>query len=210
MLDAILSLAATAIVIAAIYGLVWWAYRAKTDRSANVGIYLLFGLPGGLLTVAGAALILRTDLGEGPLALIAGISCLLPLVKPFRRFFSLFTPFDPASPIDLSGLVFVIGIPSFLIFAAINSGPADVSGSGDESLTSNLFWLILTAATFVAIAYVAVGYRIHRTGREATGRLGLTMPSLKTAAISFAMVIPCFVVSIIGSALTVAFQPDVV
>jgi len=62
----------------------------------------------------------------------------------------------------------------------------------------------------VAIAYVAVGYRIHRNGAEATERLGLTIPNLKTVAISIAMVIPCFMVSIIGSALTVAFQPDVV
>jgi len=202
MLEAIVALVSTAILIGAIYGVVFWANRARTDRSASVGIYLLFGLPGGLLTVAGAALILRTDLGEGPLALIAGISCLLPLIKPFRRLVSLFTPLDPSSPIDLSGLVFVIGIPAFLTFAALNSDPTDVSAS--------ILSLILNLTTFVAIAYVAVGYRIYRSGAEATQRLGLTIPSLKTVAVSVAMVIPCFVVSIIGSALTVAFQPDVV
>ncbi len=210
MLDNLFTLISTAVVIAILYGIVFWANRAKTDRSASVGIYLLFGLPGGLLTVAGTALMTTTDLGEGPFILASGIAFLLPLIKPFRKLVARFTPMDPNSPIDLCGLAFVIWIPAFLIIAAIQSGPVDVGSDEATSLTENAFYLVLTAATFVGIAYVAVGYRIYRTGEDATKRLGLTMPSMKTAAISLAMVIPCFVVSMIGSALTVAFQPDVV
>jgi membrane protease YdiL (CAAX protease family) len=210
MLDNLFTLIATAVVIAVLYGIVFWANRAKTDRSASVGIYLLFGLPGGLLTVAGTALMTTTDLGEGPFILASGIAFLLPLIKPFRKLLARFTPMDPNSPIDLCGLTFVLWIPAFLIIAAIQSGPADVGNAGATSLTENAFYLILNALTFVAIAYVCVGYRIYRTGDEATKRLGLTVPSLKIVAISVAMVIPAFIISMIGSALTVAFQPDVV
>lgn len=210
MLEAIVALVATAILIAAIYGLVFWANRARTDRSASVGIYLLFGLPGGLLTVAGIALMTTTDLAEGPFILASGLAFSLPLIRPFRKLVASFTPMDPKSPIDLCGLALILWVMSFFIITAVQSGPAEVGGTGGDALTDNLFWLILNAVTFVAISYVAVGYRIHRTGAEATRRLGLTVPSLKTVAISLALVIPCFVISIMGSALTLIFQPNVV
>jgi hypothetical protein len=209
MLEAILALISTAIVIAAIYGLVFWANRAKTDRSASVGIYLLYGLPGGLLTLAGTALVTTTDLGEGPFILASGIAFLVPLIKPFRRLIASFTPMDPNSPIDLVGLGLMLFVGSFSVITAVQAGSPDVGSSSDD-LTGNIFWLLLNAATFVGIAYVAVGYRIHRTGQEATHRLGLTMPEPKTVLISLAMVIPCFVMSIIGGLLTQAFQPDLV
>jgi membrane protease YdiL (CAAX protease family) len=64
--------------------------------------------------------------------------------------------------------------------------------------------------TFVLVAYAAVGYRIYRTGHEATDRLGLHWPDLKTVGLGVAFVIPSFVMSTLGSVLTVAFQPDVV
>lgn len=210
MLEAIVAVVSTAILIAVIYGVVYWANRARTDRSARVGIYLLFGLPGGLLTVAGIALMTTTDLAEGPFILASGLAFSLPLLSPFRKLVASFTPMDPKSPIDLCGLALTLWVMSFFVITAVQSGPAEVGSPGGDGLTDNLFWLILNALTFVAIAYVAVGYRIYRTGAEATQRLGLTIPSLKTVAISLAMVIPCFLVSILGSALTLTFQPDVV
>ncbi|HWK81262.1 MAG TPA: CPBP family intramembrane glutamic endopeptidase, partial [Thermomicrobiales bacterium] len=60
---------------------------------------------------------------------------------------------------------------------------------------------------FVVIAYLCVGYRVWRSFPEATARLGITKPSLRTVGIAAAAVIPAFVISMIGSALTVAFQP---
>lgn len=210
MLEAIVAVVSTAILIAAIYGIVFWANRARTDRSARVGIYLLFGLPGGLLTVAGIALMTTTNLAEGPFILASGVAFSLPLLKPFRKLVASFTPMDPNSPIDLCGLALTLWVMSFFVITAVQSGPAEVGSPGGDGLTDNLFWLILNALTFVAIAYVAVGYRVYRSGAEATQRLGLTIPSLKIVAISLAMVIPCFLVSIVGSALTVAFQPDVI
>ncbi|HYI24124.1 MAG TPA: CPBP family intramembrane glutamic endopeptidase [Thermomicrobiales bacterium] len=209
MIDAISNLVATAILIAAIYGLVFWANRARTDRSAIVGIYLLFGLPGGLLTVAGTALVINTDLGEGPFILGSGIAFLVPLIKPLRKLIARFTPMDPNSPIDLCGLALILWVSTFFTISAIQSGPVDVDSEGGGQLLESSFWLLLNALTFVGIAYVAVGYRIYRTGQEATKRLGLEWPDLKTILISLAMVIPCYIVAIIGNALTLIFQPDV-
>jgi hypothetical protein len=209
MLEAILALIATAIVVAAVYGLVYWAWRAKTDRSAIVGIYLLFGLPAGLLTVAGTALVTTSDLSEGPFILASGIALFIPLIKPIRKFVARFTPMDPNSPIDLVGFGLMLLIGALLVITALQTDPPE-PGSGGDELTTNPFWLVLNVVAFVAIAYVAVGYRIHRTGPEASDRLGLNVPDAKTILISLAMLIPCFIMSAVGSILTRIFQPDIV
>jgi len=64
LMDTLLELVMLVVVIAAVYGLVLWAHKGATDRSANVGLYLLYGIPGVLLTVAGLALTMNRD-GNG-------------------------------------------------------------------------------------------------------------------------------------------------
>jgi membrane protease YdiL (CAAX protease family) len=209
MLDALYALIATAAVLAVVFGLVYWGWKAKTDRSAIVGIYLLLGLPAGLLTVAGAALMTTSDLPEGPFILTSGIALMVPLLKSVRKLVARFTPMDPNSPIDLLGFAVMLLIGSLLIVSAFQSDPPE-PGQGGEELTTNPAWLVINALTFVAIAYLAVGFRIHRTGPEATDRLGINFPDLRTILISIAMVVPCMVVAGIGSALTQIFQPDIV
>ncbi len=209
MLDAILTILSSVILVAVVYGLVFWANRARTDRSANVGIYLLFGLPGGLLTVAGLALT-TNGMEGGPLILCLGLAFALPLIRPFRRLIASFTPMDPASPIDLSGLAMILAVITFLVMQAILTGPVETGDTETGALTGNVVWLVLNALTFVLVAYAAVGYRIHRTGREATNRLGLHWPNLKTIGIGLLFVIPSFVISMVGSLLTMVFQPDIV
>lgn len=209
MLDIIVSLVSAAVLIGVVYGLVFWGNRATTDRSALVGIYLLFGLPGGLLSVAGLALTTNDQAG-GPLILGLGLAFSLPLLKPFRRLLARFTPMDPSSPIDLCGLVMILAVMTFLVIQARLTGPVELGEGESGALAGNAGWLILTMLTFIAVAYASVGYRIYRSGHDATKRLGLQVPSLRTIGISLAFVIPCFIVSTIGSLLTVAFQPDIV
>ena len=43
------------VALAITWGMAFWAHRAQTDRSAFVGLYLVFGFPAVLLIVAGAA-----------------------------------------------------------------------------------------------------------------------------------------------------------
>jgi len=209
MLDAILSVLSSVLLIAVVYGLVFWSNRARTDRSANVGIYLLFGLPGGLLSVAGLALT-TNGMDGGLLILGLGLAFSLPLIRPFRRLVASVTPMDPTSPIDLSGLAMILAVMTFLVMQAVLTGPVESDNATTTALTGNVIWLVLNAATFVLVAYAAVGYRIYRSGPQATERLGLRVPDLKTIGLGLAFVIPSFAASTIGSILTAAFQPDVV
>jgi uncharacterized protein len=210
MTDAIVEIIVFAVVIAMAYGLVYWAHRANNaDRSAYVGLYLVYGLPGSLLTVAGLALLVNGTSG-GWLALGLGLGFALPLVKQFRLALSRVTPLDPASPIDFSGLAILLGIAAYLLYTLIFVPPTDSDGETVMSSTATITSLIINVVAFVALAYVAVGYRIHRTGQEATKRLGLEWPNARSITVGVLAIIPAFVFSITGSLLTQIFQPDVV
>lgn len=200
------SIIAFLIVIGAVWGMVFWARRAETDRSANVGLYLLFGIPGVLLTVAGLALSVNR-LEAGPMVLGLGIALWLPLVKSFRFALARYTPLDPTSPIDMSGLACILVVIAFsgLQFTITDTAPAT---QNDLTLGDTLAALISSFIAFVAIAYLCVGYRVWRPFVDATKRLGVDKPSPRTIGIAVAAVVPAFVLSMIGSALTIAFQPS--
>lgn len=211
MIDAIVEIVVFAAAIAAAYGLVYWAHRAgRGDRSAYVGLYLLFGLPGSLLTVAGLALLVNGTTG-GWLALGLGLGFALPLVRPFRVALARVTPLDPASPIDFSGLAVLLAMVAYLIYTLLVLPPADAN-SNDTVITSGatITSLVINVAAFVLLAYVAVGYRISRNGQEATERLGLRWPGVQQVGIGLAAVIPAFVFSLGASVLTQIFQPEYV
>ncbi|HEU0164985.1 MAG TPA: type II CAAX endopeptidase family protein [Thermomicrobiales bacterium] len=184
-------------------GLVYWAKRAETDRSAYVGLYLVFGIPGLLLTVAGLALsVNRVD--AGPLALGCGLALGLPMIKRVRVQIARVTPMDPDSPIDMAGLATILLV---IMISLLTLNDTDTSSSSDDVTIATL---LINVIAFVSIAYVCVGYRIWRTGEDATQRLGIRVPSPRTVLIALGCVIPAFISSIIGSALTQAFQPDVI
>ena len=211
MTGAVLEIVVFAVVIAAAYGLVYWAHRAlRGDRSAYVGLYLLFGLPGGLLTIAGAAL-LANGMSGGWLALALGLGLGLPLLKPFRVAVARVTPMDPGSPVDFSGLAVILALMGYLVYTLVVLDPGDAD-EGETVITSGsaITSLIINVMAFVALAYVAVGYRISRSGREATERLGLRMPGLQEIGVGLAAVVPAFVFSIGASLLTQWLQPEYV
>ena len=197
-------------VLAAVFGLVNWAKRASDgDKAANMGLYLLFGIPGGLLTIAGTALLVNGKEG-GWLALGLGLGLGLPMVRKFRQQFANVSPMDPASPIDFSGLALVLSVIAFLLFSLFIASSSDDGSvpalSSGEAVSS----LVVNFLAFVGLAYIAVGYRNYRTGEEATARLGVRMPTMKEIGIGLAAVIPAFAFSLTGSLLTAAFQPAVV
>lgn len=198
-MEAILGLFVAAILVAAGGGLVYWANRAKTDHSAYVGLYLLFGFPGMLLSVAGLAG-LTYGKSWGALLLGLGLALALPLVKQFRTALAGISPMDPASPIDMAGLAILLALIMVTAYSLRDTDPSSVGPVGSASLIVNLI-------TFVALAFVAVGYRIYRTGPEAVRRLGLVRPSGKAIAIALLGVLGCFALSIFASLLTRYFQP---
>jgi uncharacterized protein len=190
------------VVLAAVYGLVLWANKAKTDRSANVGLYLLYGLPGMLLTVAGLALAVNGQ-EEGWFVLALGFSFTLPLVRQFRKLMSVVTPMDAASPIDMMGLGVIFALMSYFMFV-LSLGPAD-----DETVAAvTVGTQLVNVLFFVLVAYVAVGTNIYRTPAESNARLGLRIPKWTDFAVGAAAVLPTLMLSMLGSLLTLWFQPD--
>lgn len=202
------ALFASFIAIAAVYGLSNWCKKASTgDKAAVMGLYLLWGMPGGLLFVAGLALAVNGR-GEGIPVLSIGLGLSLPLIKPFRQLMGKILPMDPESPFDWSGLAIVLALLGFLIPTAfVDSAPATISGSSATALTTGLLQQLLA---FVAIAYAAVGYRNYRTGAEATLRLGIQKPTTTQITMGLAGVLAAFVAANIGGILTQWLQPDVI
>lgn len=208
MLQFTATLFASFIAIATVFGLINWCKKAATgDKAAVMGLYLLWGMPGVLLFIAGLALAVNGR-GEGVPVLGIGLGLSLPMLKPFRQLMAKVIPMDPDSAIDWSGLAVVLGLLGFLIPTAfVDSAPATLSENGATALTSGLLQQLLA---FVAIAYVAVGYRNYRTGEEATTRLGIQVPTPTQITFGLAGVLAAFVAANIGGLLTQWLQPDVV
>ena len=85
MSDSVAILVALAIALLLAYGLSWWTFRAKSDRSAKVGLYLVLGAPGFLIAIYGLATLVRGN-ENGAIWLLSGLGLTLPLLPPFRNF----------------------------------------------------------------------------------------------------------------------------
>lgn len=190
--------------IGAAYGLAYWAYRARTDRSAYVGLYLVLGFPAVLLLVAGLAMTVNgNDAGPGVLGLGLGLG--IPLVPSLRRAIARVTPMDPTSSIDLVGLSLLLG--AIGLFGGNFLASPDPEGVGGSVTVAEL---VVQVAAFVGLAYVAVGYGIYRSFREATARLGINRPSFRTVAIALGCVVLAWFVNVVAYLITDWLQPDLI
>ena len=192
------------VALSAALGLSYWAERARTDRSAIVGLYLLLGIPGLLLTIWGVAS-LTFQTSNGLLFLLLGLALTLPLVPSIRRTLARVMPIDPASPIDMIGLSLVLmACAAFaVILINIGSSPEDLD-VGSVSLAE----LALTAIFELSLAYLAVGWLVRRDLRSSTDRLGIRWPGWKTWLIAVGFLLLAYVGSAVGSVLTEIYQPD--
>lgn len=183
------------------YGLAYWAARAQHDRSALVGLYILFGVPGSLLAIYGLARLANRET-EGIVWLTTGLALCLPMLRPFRRILARVMPIDPHSSIDMSGLAAVLAIVGFLGTSyAINPEP-EAAGTVEASD------LISQFLAMIVLSYILVGTRIWRTFPEANERLGLKWPSIKEVGIAVGAVVVGLFVMGIAAGLTALFQPD--
>jgi membrane protease YdiL (CAAX protease family) len=194
-------LGALAIALSVAYGLVYWAYRAETDRSARVGLYLVYGLPGVLLVVAGLALTVYSR-ESGPLLLAAGLGLTLPLVKPFRVQMARLIPIDPNSPTDMSGLSLLLCVIGVLIAATWHSQEPSSDNSAVEYSQ-----LVVQLLAWILLSYIIVGTRLRRTVPQANERLGLRRPTLTIIAISVGFLVIALMVNGFAGTLTAIFQP---
>jgi membrane protease YdiL (CAAX protease family) len=201
--DLVQALIAIATALLGALGLAYWAYRAQSDRSALVGLYLLFGIPAALLLAVGIVTLFMGDRTLAVIPLLIGIGLGLPLLRPVRELLARVTPLDPDSAIDMTGLCVVLGVLGFFVgtsFAPMTEEPLEaIPAIGAAEL-------IIQAAAFLAIAYIAVGVPYWRDLREATARLGIVVPDLRTIGIAVAATFACFFVA--GAAGLAAEQVD--
>jgi membrane protease YdiL (CAAX protease family) len=199
--DTIIIAVTLGIVVAMAYGIAYWSWKAQTDRSARVGLYLVLGFPGGLLAIYGLARLVN-GAESGGIWLATGLGLALPLVSRFRQFLARYTPIDPSSAIDMVGLSAILAIGGFLALTyAIDPEPA-------ETGTVAIADLISQFAAFTVLAFVLVGASIWRTFGEATNRLGLTWPSRRQVAVGIGGVFGGLFVMVVAGILTTVFQPD--
>lgn len=195
MTDWVQLLIATATALLGALGLAYWADRAQSDRSALVGLYLLFGIPAALLLLAGAAVLLQGDRVLGPVLLLIGLGLGLPLLRPFRQALARVTPLDPDSAIDMTGLALVLG----LFGSQIGLSLAPRAEDPPELLPSvGIAELLIQAAAFVAIAYIVVGFPYWRDLRAATERLGIVAPNARAIGVAVLATFACFAVAAIA------------
>jgi hypothetical protein len=126
------------------------------------------------------------------------------LLRPFRQALARVTPLDPDSAIDMTGLSIVLG----LLGLFIGNSLAPMAGEPPELIPSvGIFELLVQAAAFLAIAYIAVGFPYWRDLREATARLGIVVPDRRTIGIAIAATFACFVVAAIAGLASQQLDP---
>ncbi len=159
-LDSLTIIAALAIFIAIAFGMAYWVRRAANDRSALIGLYLVLGIPGVLLTLLGLAR-LTGGQSSGFALLATGLGLLVPMFPRFRQLLARFTPLNPASPTDMVGLSVVLAFIGFFIFQyAFNPEP---DGTGEISIAELLSQFVF----MVVLAFVLVGVGQWRDVRGA-------------------------------------------
>lgn len=200
-LDSLYIVVTLVIFIALAYGMAYWVHRAAGDRSALMGLYLVLGIPGFLLTLLGTSRVVRGESSGLPL-LATGLGLLLPLIPNFRKFVARFTPIDPASPTDMVGLSVLLAFIGFFIFQyALNPEPEDTGEISVAYLLSQFLFMIV-------LAFVLVGLGQWRDWKGALQRLGLGRLTPKQVGIALVAVLGGFLVMGIGGGLTAWLQPN--
>lgn len=188
-------------------GLAYWANRAQNDRSAFVGLYLLFGIPGGLMLVAGLALLVNGNTILGTLLLLVGLGLTLPLIHAVRVGLAEVLPFDPDSAIDMSGLCIVLAALGWFTansLVPMAANPPDISEIPSISVAE----LVVQAAALLAIAYIAVGFPYWRDLLQATERLGIVVPDLRTVGMGLAGTLGAFLVAGLAGYIAQQLNPE--
>ena len=191
-----------AIALAA-FGLSYWAFRARTDRSAFVGLYLLFGIPATLLASIGLAQLLVGEAANGALVLLFGFCLGVGLLPPVRRLVAAVTPMDARSPVDMTGLCLLLATPG-LVALLVRASPDPT----EMDLSVDIVALVSQAALELVVAYAAVGWWFARSLPAATARLGIVRPTGRAMAAALGCVLLAFLVSGVAGALGQVVQPE--
>lgn len=188
----------------------YWAHRAQAEegRAAKMGLYLTFGFLWFILFLVGLSRVVNAwqdgnEPGGGSLLLVAlGIAAGIALIPWFRKPLARILPFDGESYPDMIALMFILQVTIALVgLSIIDTGP-------DPEI--EVYSLIIQSITFVAFAYLGVGFLVNRSWRDATKRLGLVKPSGRDVLIAIGCVFIVLAVSVTTSILVEVFQPELV
>lgn len=187
----------------------YWVHHADYSQRIRASLYgLLITLATITVIAGGVVLALHYDgsnhgsAGSGWLlvALSAGLG--LPLVGQVRSALGHVMPLDPGSATDMGGLSILTAIAILVFYLSYTS-------KGNVGSTSVSYGeLILQSATFVLLGFLAVGAGMTRDWRSAVQRLGLERLTSRQVAISVALVVLCFAITILAGALTHLLQPS--
>lgn len=191
-----------------------WAHLAEDRRPLALALFIVFGGFSVLLILLGGLSALVADevqreldgdffSARDSLFMIAfGAAVGLPLLPPVRSLAARLMPIDARSIPDMVGLSIMLSVGVLMVWTidlGATEGDLNPVGSAD---------LILQALLLLIIAYFAVGGAISRDLSSVRERLGLAVPSARQVVISIALIVPIFIVSGIGGALTEFFQPE--
>lgn len=207
MAEAVQILIGAATMLLGALGLAYWANKAQNDRSAFVGLYLLFGIPGGLLLIAGMAVLVQGNIAFGGLLLLVALGLGLPLIHQVRELFAQVTPLDPDSAIDMAGLCMLLGLLGLFVANIFTPAAAQPPNAGLIPSVS-IAQLVVQNAAFLAVSYIAAGYPYWRDLRHATARLGIVMPDARTVGFALLGTVGCFAVTAIAGVLAQQFDPN--
>lgn len=140
----------------------------------------------------------------GTLYLVLAGATLLPLLKPVRLLLARFTPFDPNSTVDISGLVLLLWIFVLAGTALFTVNLAEVAQQANITVADSLIGVL----AYPALALSLVGIFITRGWRESVKRLGLERPTARQVAIALALVFPLLAVVLASDRAGRALQPE--
>lgn len=135
--------------------------------------------------------------------LFAGVT-ILPLIKSIRVLLSRFTPVDPNSTVDISGVVvaswFIVIQGTYLVALNLDTIVDQVQVTVIQSVTDVMAYPVL--------AFSLVGVWVVRKPWEAVKRLGLERLTRRQVALSLALVAPLVLVAVAADLIGRQVQPN--
>ena len=185
-----------------------WAHKAEKNQPLRTALFavtaaisvvtLLVGITSAVINITGSRGSISVTSG---LIIAVAIAIGLPLLTQVRQLLARVMPFDPRSSADMIGL-------SVLLATAVVVGGTSLIASSDVQITSvSVLELVTQAVALILIAFFGIGFLFERDFRGSLKRLGIEAIEPRDVWISLGVVVILFIVTILGSALTIAFQP---
>lgn len=185
-----------------------WAHKAEKNQPLRTALFavtaaisvvtLLIGITSAVINITGSRGSISVTSG---LIIAVAIAIGLPLLTQVRQLLARVMPFDPQSSADM------IGLSVLLATAVVVGGTSLIAGSDVQITSVSVLELVTQAVALILIAFFGIGFLFERDFRGSLKRLGIEAIEPRDVWISLGVVVILFIVTILGSALTIAFQP---